>query len=318
MAKKKKQQAISEKDFESIQSIEFLIGDDAYTGVKVTRKDKTELTYGSDVISMEHAENLINDFEDYLLQQDSELPDIKEEDVISETTPEPEKVNTAKNMEYTHKLTPEELVEIADEQNALLEENNNLESELELVRERVNPQIKVNEKRINELHRQYSTKILTRTETITPEIDWKKGVMYYLHPETKAILEELPIPLEMRQQSLGFDKSGKKEWVINKNFKPENLSALHQCIYHLLFAGYEPKELMDLFADKMPATASNIKSYIKEEFKKKPGFFLPAEKNKKSLDCSASGIMLKYQIGDDEKKILKGKELCLVVTNVLN
>ena len=238
-----------------------------------------------------------------------------------EHTPEPEQkeINYSKNKEYTHQLTPEELVKIADEQNHLIEENNQLEAEKSSYDKKMKTLIDDNDARINTLHTQYKEKIVTKTETITPIIDWDKGTMTYLHPETKAVLEELPIPLELRQQSLGFDKS-KKKWVINNDFNRDNLSPLQEGIYHLLFAGYEEKDLLELFADKMPATAANIRPHIQERFKGHPGTGGPARNGKPryQFDADPKGLTLRYDIGDDENKIIKGKELCAEAAFILN
>ncbi|MCU0414185.1 MAG: hypothetical protein MUE91_07275 [Ignavibacteriaceae bacterium] len=144
-------------------------------------------------------------------------------------------------MEYTHKLTADELVKIADEQNLLLEENISLAFELDIVKKRINPRIDSNEKRIAELHRQYSTKILTRTETITPVLDWDKGTMSYLHPETKEVLEEIAIPQEVRQQTLDLGPAAETDSEREQWFD-----------YFLNFDGVErPKGVTDKRIDKI-------------------------------------------------------------------
>lgn len=297
MAKKKKSiekqvEGLTKNSFDLIQSIEFLIkeGTDEYTGIKVTKKDGAEFTHGPDVISMENAEMLINDFEDYqkritfkegctyqlqnksngdvfkvevdnvgedwvflINENDTESWQIHYDELFSTYNvkelniefpePEPEKVTHAKNMEYTHKLTADELVKIADEQNLLLEENISLAFELDIVKKRINPRIDSNEKRIAELHRQYSTKILTRTETITPVLDWDKGTMSYLHPETKEVLEEIAIPQEVRQQTLDLGPAAETDSEREQWFD-----------YFLNFDGVErPKGVTDKRIEKIKA-----------------------------------------------------------------
>ncbi len=148
--------------------------------------------------------------------------------------------------------------------------------------------------------------------------------MKYLHPETKAVLEELPIPKDLRQQKIDFGKDGKatkKEWVINKKFDPDKLMMLQWGIFRLLFSNYDkPKEFLNMFIGLMPATAANIRLHVKNSVDSHHGFGGPASDGKPSysFDSEPSGLTLKYQIGDAPRDIIKGKELCRAAADILN
>ena len=138
--------------------------------------------------------------------------ELEADTVIIDDNTEPQTTN-CKNFDITRKLTDEELVEIADKQNILIGEKIKLEADLDSYQKEMRPKIKEREARIESLHNQYETKEVTRTMTIEPITDWAHGLMRFFNPENNVLLEECPIPEQIRQQEIGFEQKNEPEEV---------------------------------------------------------------------------------------------------------
>lgn len=111
----------------------------------------------------------------------------------------PNATKFSKNFEIEETLTEKLLLEISTEQNKLIAQNKNFEIELSAKSEELKPQIKGNEKRIDELSQQFNKKKRIRTHTLTPEMDFKKSVMIFRNPFTKAVIEEVKMTDKQKQ-----------------------------------------------------------------------------------------------------------------------
>ncbi len=125
-------------------------------------------------------------------------------------TEKPTASKFAKNFDIEETLTEKELLEISTEQNKLIAQNKNFELELSAKSEELKPQIKGNEKRIDELSMQFNKKKRIRTHTIVPEMDFKLSVMKFRNPFTKVVIEEVKMTDKQKQIEMPIKQEIKK------------------------------------------------------------------------------------------------------------
>lgn len=108
----------------------------------------------------------------------------------------------SKILTFEHILTEEEIKEISERQNELIGKNIELEAEKDRTNRALKSQIDINEKEIIDLYEKFKRGSVEKTELIEAEYDWKNNKEIFRHPEQSIILEEGPIPSEVKQGKL--------------------------------------------------------------------------------------------------------------------